>query len=118
MKVEVRDSLQAREHVKRDNFVRSNKKRYNNEIIMIALSNGDRPVERIGDFLISPRGHSKIRVAWHKEFNSKTDTLIIYIDDLLYHITDTDYVDNWDHKARIGKINKNSYYGYQPWNKY
>lgn len=113
--VEAWISKQARERAKKDNFVRSNKKKYNNEIAMIILSGGIRPVELIGDFLVSPRGHVKHRVAWHKAFDQKANILVIYIDDLLYHVTEEDYVGYWNSKARERRISLSSYNDYQPW---
>ncbi len=79
---------------------------------MISMLPKKRPKERIGDFFISPRGHKKIRVAWHiKDEN-------IYIDDFLYH-ENNDYVDKWNKKAARKEIRIEDYEkeGYMPYKK-
>ncbi|MEK6898750.1 MAG: hypothetical protein AABW79_01500 [Nanoarchaeota archaeon] len=101
-------SVQARERMRKDNFVRGNKKKYVKEVEMIAQSPKQRGQERIGQFSVSPRGHNNIRVAWH--YDSKTNT--IYVDDLLYHKNGRTYVDNWNNRATDGEITKGSYSGY------
>lgn len=82
---------------------------------MILLSQGNRPCETIGKFTVSPRSNKKIRIAWHFLYIQKTDTLVVYIDDLLYHITDEYYVDKWNEKVRTGRINLSSYSDYTNW---
>jgi len=108
-------SEQALERLKKDKYIKNNKKEYNNEIIRIRDSLLNRPKEVIGKFLISPRGEKNIRVAWHIEYNKSKDTTIIYIDDLLYHIKEGIYIDKWNEKARKNLISLNSYSGYSPW---
>lgn len=115
MRVEVVISKQARERAQKDKYVKNNKQLYKNEITMIQLSEGNRPCEAVGKFLISPRGNKKIRIAWHFIYDSSTDTKVIYIDDLLYHISDYYYVDKWNEKVRNGLISLNSYSDYAPW---
>lgn len=108
-------SIQARNRINKDKYIQENKKEYNQEILMIAQSLSKRPTERIGKFNVSPRGHKDFRVAWHFEYNEKTDTMTIYIDDLLYHERKLKYVDDWNEKVRIGKISLGSYSGYSEW---
>jgi len=115
MNIVILISKQALERLKKDRTVKENKKDYNREILMIQASGGDRPCELIGQFTVSPRGGKFIRVAWHFSYNKKTDTKIIYIDDLLYHRTQGDYTDNWGHKVRTGEINLASYSDYTTW---
>lgn len=115
MKISVFISAQAIERVRRDKFILGNKKPYAKEIEMLRFSGASRPSEKIGSFSVSPRGNKKIRIAWHFAIDTSTDTLIIYIDDLLYHIADEFYVNKWNEKVRTGKINLSSYSGYVPW---
>lgn len=115
MNVEIFISKQALERLKKDRFVKANKKFYNNEILMIRDSEGTRPVETIGKFKVSPRGHKKIRVVWYFEYDSKKDTLIIYIADLVYHIKEGVYVNQWNKRARTGDISLKNYSGYTLW---
>lgn len=115
MKIIVLISKQALERFKNDLFVNNNKNQYIQEINMLKTSEGNRPTEIIGKFLVSPRGNKKIRIAWHFAIDTKTDTKIIYVDDMLYHISDKFYVDKWNEKVRAGKINLSSYSGYTPW---
>lgn len=115
MNVQILISRQANERARKDKYIDNNKVIYIREINMIQASYGNRPKETIGKFFISPRGNKKIRVAWHFTYDKNSDTLIVYIDDLLYHITEEYYVDKWNEKAKIGKINLNSYSDYIPW---
>ncbi|MEM2713667.1 MAG: hypothetical protein QXE64_00165 [Candidatus Pacearchaeota archaeon] len=89
----------------KDRFVTEHLADFLDEIRLIALSEGKRPTERIGEFNISPRGHTKIRIAWHREGED------IYIDDFLYHKGE-DYVDKWNIKAAKGKITRKDYSSY------
>lgn len=61
--------------------------------------------EVIGAFKVSPRGDAKHRVAWG--YNTKANTLLIY--DLLYHVSQGGYVDDWANRARKGEIGLTSY---------
>lgn len=107
-------SIQALERSKRDAFVKTNWKIYRKEIIMLTLSEGNRPAEKIGDFFVTPRGSVKHRIAWHFSIDNKTNIKTIYIDDILYHVTPERYVDDWNKKVRAGKINLGSYGPYIP----
>lgn len=115
MNVKILISRQARERAKKDKYIKSNRIAYIKEVNRIQASYGNRPREVMGKFLVSPRGNKKIRVAWHFAYDKNLDTLVIYIDDLLYHITDEYYVDKWNEKVRIGLISLNSYSHYIPW---
>ena len=100
--------------MKKDKKVRSWKKIYMKEIAMIAQAQLERPAETIGGFRVSPRGGGKIqRVAWHLKVVG--DTMMIFIDDFLYHITKSDYVDDWATKARYNHITQANYGGFSGW---
>lgn len=114
MNVKTLISVQALERSKRDAYIKNNWKRYRQEILMLGASGGNRPAEKIGDFYVSPRGHVRHRIAWHFTINNETNTKIIYVDDVLYKISDSDYVDNWADKARQRTINLSSYGPYSP----
>lgn len=96
-------SNKALERQKRDPFIKNNLQLYLKEVMMLVYSEGKRQTEKIGKFNISPRGHKKIRIAWHKKGND------IYIDDFLYHETESDYVDKWNKKVLNGKIKIEDY---------
>jgi hypothetical protein len=81
MNVKTLISVQALERLKRDAFVKTNWKRYRQEILMLGASGGNRPTETIGDFFVSPRGHVKHRIAWHFSVDTAIDTKTIYIDE-------------------------------------
>lgn len=100
-------SKQALERIKKDKFVKQNRKWYERQILLIKSSYSDRPTERIGDFNVSPRGREVRRIAWH--FDIENNILRIFIDDLLYHINSEDYVEKWNTKVRRKEITKNKY---------
>ncbi|MEM1577726.1 MAG: hypothetical protein QXM27_01810 [Candidatus Pacearchaeota archaeon] len=87
----------------RDSFIRGKISEYLDEIRLIVYSKGKRPTERIKEFNVSPRGHKKIRIAWHIEGDN------FYIDDFLYHETDKYYVDKWNKKVLTGEITLETY---------
>ncbi len=64
------------------------------------------------DFNVSPRGHEKRRIAWH--FLLEEETIIVFIDDLLYHVTESAYIDNWNIKVRQKQITIKNYGPYLP----
>lgn len=109
MNIQLLISEQALNRSKRDKYIKNNWKVYRKEILMLGASSGNRPTEKIGDFFITPRGHVRHRIAWHFAIDTKTDTKMIYIDDVLYKISESDYVGNWADKSRDGKINLGSY---------
>lgn len=98
--LEVLISRRALDRAKKDPRIRHDVRRYVKEIEMIAHNPRDRPQEILGEFHVSPRGKSKgsVRIAWHLDGNK------LYIDDLLYHVTDKKYVDDWAKKADRGNI--------------
>lgn len=96
-------SKKALERSNKDKFVREHLSEYMKEINMLIASQLNRPTERIGEFNVTPRGHKKERIAWHREGND------LYVDDFLYHESGEDYVDKWNIKARIGKIKIEDY---------
>jgi len=104
-------SNKAIERSSDDARVRGNMQRYINEIRMIAADPVNRPQEIQGEFHVSPRGHNPLRVAWH--YNSNEGKL--YIDDLLYHTNNKDYVDRWNRKVARREVTKATYAssGYQ-----
>ena len=103
--LEIFISNKALKRSERDKYVKSNMKRYFQEIQMIAADPNHRPQEVLGEFHVSPRGHKDIRVAWHYDRNSDR----LYIDDLLYHERGNEYVDKWNVKASNGEIKKKDY---------
>lgn len=103
--IDIQISVKALDRAKNDAYIKSVKDKYLDEIQRISQLPRSRPAETIGDFKISPRGHKKIRVAWH--YKEKPET--IYIDDLLYHINKKDYVNKWNEKAESGKVNLKTY---------
>ena len=105
-------SKQALDRIKNDRFVKQNRNWYESQIIMLGKAPFERPKERLGNFNVSPRGHEKRRIAWHLEI--KENTIIIFIDDLLYHITEDKYVENWNIKVVNKKINLKDYGPYLP----
>lgn len=105
-------SKQALERIKKDRFLKQNRNWYVRQINNLHDSNLNRPTERIGDFNITPRGHEKRRIAWH--FTAEKNIINLFIDDLLYHITDRNYVDNWNIKAEARKISLRDYGPYLP----
>lgn len=102
-------SQKALERAKKDRYVKENRKRYIAEITYLMAAGLQRPSERIADFNLSPRGGKKERVAWHYAVDEKNDTLIIYVDDLLYHVRSNSFVDNWPEKVRAGTIKLRDY---------
>jgi len=115
MNIRIFISMQALNRLAKDKYIQKNKKAYNQEILMIAQSLSKRPSEMIGKFHVSPRGRKDFRIAWHFEYDEKTDIVSIYIDDLLYHERGLKYVDDWTEKVRIGEINLSSYSRYSVW---
>ena len=113
--VEVFISEQARDRLRKDKTVKDKKKKYIQQIGLIAAAPLTWQRERIGKFLVSPQGYGGpgvIRIAWHFEMDE--GNIEIYIDDLLYHKKNSDYVDRWNHRAREGTITLNDYSGFQP----
>jgi len=100
-------SEQALNRLKKDRFVSQNKKWYDRQVRLIATAPAARPTEGIGGFKISPRGHEKRRIAWH--FIFAKNTIVIFIDDLLYHTAESRYIDNWNYKAQNGTITLKNY---------
>ena len=100
--IEVFISKKALERAKKDRTVRENRKKYVNEIRRIFQNPLQRPQHPIGEFRVSPRGKNKFRIAWHYDILKKQ----LFIDDLLYHINDKDYTDNWNDKAEKGEITR------------
>jgi len=100
-------SRKAIDRSKRDNRIRQDISRYVHEIEMIKADPSIRGQKMIGEFHVSPRSKTAggDRVAWHFDRSSNT----LYIDDLLYHINDKDYVDKWNRKAANGKIKRADY---------
>jgi len=111
--LEIFISRAAIERSQKDSRVRHETRRFVAEIERIAANPEARPQELIGKFHVSPRGRSGggIRVAWHYDKENNR----LYIDDLLYHITEKKYVDDWTKKAtsRTIKINDYSAGGYE-----
>ncbi len=108
-KLTIMISDKALERARKDRTVKSMTRKYLAEIDKIAESPNQRPQEQIGEFHVSPRGQKEIRVAWH--YDPKGN--ILYIDDLLYHKSENEYVDNWATKVRQGHIKRNKYAGYE-----
>ncbi len=110
-KLEIFISNKALERSKKDRFIRQNLAQYRDEIRMITANPQARPQEHVGDFSVSPQGHKNIRVAWHYDRQTKT----LYIDDLLYHKKEHEYVDKWNRKATKREITREDYKkaGYQ-----
>jgi hypothetical protein len=109
-------SNKALERAEKDSFVIENKEKYLREIKSIAHSPLDRKKrEKIGDFSVSPTGRSRkgFRVAWHYDGAART----LFIDDLLYHVSQYGYVDSWNDRANK-EININYYRksGYKEFN--
>ena len=101
-------SRKALDRAEKDDSIRRRWNKFANEIEMIARNPEERPREKIGDFLVSPRGYggsAAPRIAW--TFDSSTNTLTVY--DLLYHVDSQRYVDNWNHQARDGRITRKTY---------
>ena len=90
------------ERARKDSRIKENLGRYMDEVEKIRKNPGQRQQEIIGDFHVSPRGHTDVRVAWHKE--EKDGREIIYIDDFLYEEETGKYVDNWNEGARTKEI--------------
>lgn len=107
-KTEVLISKQAIDRSEKDNYIIRNTRDYINEIDRISQLPLSRPAEKIGDFKVSPRGNKKIRVAWRYKKNPDGSETV-FIDDLLYHVTSDNYVDNWIDKARDGDIKAKDY---------
>jgi hypothetical protein len=109
--LEVVISEQALDRLKKDKFVRENRKQFHREINMISQSPEARPQERLGNFKVSPRGGSSngIRVAWN--LDPVSGQLRIY--DLLYHKSNERYVDGWNDKARLRTIQPGDYDGFR-----
>ncbi|MBI5804297.1 DUF308 domain-containing protein [Candidatus Pacearchaeota archaeon] len=103
--LEIFISRKALERSKKDTFVRTNLRSYMNEIKMIAANPEGRPQERIGDFKVSPRSHKNIRVAWHYSPSENR----LYVDDLLYHRKEGQYIEDWNNKARNRKVRIRDY---------
>lgn len=103
-------SNDAIEKSRKDQWVRQNLGRFVKEIRMIEQNPHARPQERMGEFTVSPRGHTDVRVAWHYD-REKNE---LYIDDFLRHET-RGYAEKWDQKVIRGKIKKETYKtrGYQ-----
>lgn len=96
-------STQALERIRKDRRVQQNLKKYVN-IIRILMEVGKQyQTETIGEFFVSPRGRSDVRVAWYQE----GDALIIY--DFLYEVRTGIYVEDWNEKAKFGKITRKGY---------
>ena len=101
-------SRKALERLKKDRFLKENKKRYISEIKKILASPNQRPQELISEFHVSPRGESGSggpRIAWH--YDPKEHKL--YIDDLLYHVDQHRYVDDWATRVRKKEITLSQY---------
>ncbi len=92
--VKVFISLQALGRVRKSTFISQsqNKKWYTRVISSLIASQLAYPSEKIGPFFVSPRGHEKRRVAWH--FALESTIMHLFIDDLLYHISNSKYVDD------------------------
>ena len=105
--LEIFISQKALERAKRDRKIKENIKRYRAEIQKIAADPHQRPQEILGEFHVSPQGHTDIRVAWHYEPHENR----LYIDDLLYHRGEKTYVDKWNEKAARRKITRRDYQG-------
>ncbi len=112
METKIFISRKALERLKKDKFVRENRKWYNQQIFLISQDPFHRPSERIGHFIVAPRGHEIKRIAYHFEMNDKF--ILIYIDDFLYHKSDTRYVDNWNEKVNNKQISLRDYNDYVP----
>lgn len=52
------------------------------------------------------------RIAWY--FEVQGDTAILFIDDLLYHVTEDKYIDGWNIKAGSKRIRLKDYGPYLP----
>ncbi|HDQ59626.1 MAG TPA: hypothetical protein ENN30_00365 [Candidatus Woesearchaeota archaeon] len=89
--------------LKKDRFVQQNLPRYVNVIKALIELGRAYQSEKLGDFFVSPRGNTKIRVAWYQQ----GEFLIIY--DFLYESGKGRYVDDWADKARLGKIKRKNY---------
>jgi len=112
METQVFISKQAMERAKKDRFIKQNQRWYDHQIRMIKSTPLARPLEKIGDFNVTPRGHEKRRIAWH--FEIKGEVILISIVDLLYHITEDKYVNNWNIKAVTKQITLRNYGPYIP----
>jgi len=110
--LEVFISNKALEKSEKDKTVEANLSKYRNEIRMVAADPLHRPQERIGEFQVSPKLNTKYRIAWHHDRRDNR----LYVDDLLYHVTDKDYDGKWNKKAAKGEIKIEDYEksGYQP----
>lgn len=95
----------ALERTRKDKTIKAMLPKFIKEIEMIRANPLARPKEKIGEFLVSPHGRNPARVAWHYDQNTRT----LYIDDLRYHITEKDYDNKWNRKARQGEIDLETY---------
>lgn len=107
-------SNKAIERAMSDKYIKYNLKRYEKLIDTLKnhlLGGHTYQTERMGEFNVSPQGHKKDRIAWHVRSEKSGDKEIrkVYIDDLLYHINDKDYVDKWNRKAANYEIKVNNY---------
>ncbi|MBI5871460.1 hypothetical protein HZB88_00025 [archaeon] len=96
-------SVKALERLKKDRRIKQKLAKYANVILMLINQGRGYQSEVIGQFFVSPRGRSDVRVAWWIEGNK------LIIADLLYEIETGVYVDKWNGRAMKGEINKGTY---------
>lgn len=108
----VMTSKQARNARKKDKTISDNLGEYISEIRKIVINPEKREAETIGEFLVSPRGGKRIRIAW--EYDPESNTIKIH--DLLYHVSMDEYNGKWNRKATKGEITKKTYTDFRDWN--
>jgi len=103
--LEILISKKAINKVNKDKRLRSERKKVLKEIEKISQNPDNRPTERIGEFLISPRGHKAIRIAW--TYNPKEKIIKIY--DILHHTGNRRGYDGWADNVREGGVKQKNY---------
>lgn len=103
--LEIFISRKAIKRAKTDIQIKQNLRQYQNEVRRIKQDPLGRPQEIIGEFRVSPRGETNLRVAYHYDQQGNR----LYIDDVLYHVTEREYVNDWATKARHRRITRKDY---------
>lgn len=96
-------TTQLLKRIEKDSRVKQEIERYARIIRSIIEVGRSYQSEVIGEFFISPRGHTPFRVAWWIEGDK------LFIADLLYEVETGVYVDKWNRKAGKGEINRKAY---------
>lgn len=92
-------STRALERAEKDTFITHSKEKYTRMIRELSkYPTRTSRVERIGEFNVFPavwNGRKSPRIAFHLNKSGK----ILFIDDLLYHVRQYEYVDSWNSRA-------------------